>query len=67
MSFEVQDPNNPTFGEMSVTIYPQFVPYEKPYSLREFVAAKVLPAVLPRSAAMAKSQQISYLRLLRPV
>ena len=40
MSFEVQDPNNPTFDEMSVTIYPQFVPYEKPYSLREFNAAK---------------------------
>ena len=42
MSFEISDPNNPTFGEMSVTIYPQFVPYEKPYSLREFVAAKGL-------------------------
>ena len=41
MSFEVQDGNTPpTFGEMSVTIYPQFVPYEKPYSLREFVGAK---------------------------
>ena len=40
MSIEVPDPNNPTFGEMSVTIYPQYVPYEKPYSLREFVAAK---------------------------
>ena len=41
MSFEVQDGNTPpTFGEMSVTIYPQFVPYEKPYSLREFNAAK---------------------------
>ena len=42
MSFEVQDPSTPpTFGEiMSVTIYPQYVPYEKPYSLREFTAVK---------------------------
>ena len=42
MSFEVQDPNNPTFGEMSVTVYPQFVPYEKPFSKREFDLAKGL-------------------------
>ena len=41
MSFEISDPKNPTFGEiMSVTIYPQYVPYEKPYSLREFVEVK---------------------------
>ena len=39
MSIEVPDPNNPTFNEM-VSIFPQFVPYEKPYSLREFNAAK---------------------------
>ena len=42
MSFEVSDPNNPSFDEMSVTIYPQYVPYEKSYSLREFNAAKGL-------------------------
>ena len=42
MSFEVQDPNNPSFDEMSVTIFPQYVPYEKSYSLREFNAAKGL-------------------------
>ena len=42
MSIEVQDPNNPTFGEMSVTIYPQYVPYEKPFSKREFDLAKGL-------------------------
>ena len=40
MSIDVPDPNNPTFGnEMSS---PQFVPYEKPYSLREFNATKGL-------------------------
>ena len=42
MSIEVQDPNNPTFGEMSVTIYPQYMPYEKPYSKREFDSARGL-------------------------
>ena len=42
MSFEVQDPNNPTFVIAVMSIYPQSVPYEKPYSLREFVAAKGL-------------------------
>ena len=42
MSIEVQDPNNPTFSEMSVTVHPQYVPYEKPYSKRAFDLAKGL-------------------------
>ena len=63
MSIEVPDPNNPTFDEMSVTIFPQFVPCEKPYSLREFTAAK---GIANGIASDGKIQRRSCLRLLRP-